>query len=345
MDSDFDAMMPQVSVVMPVWNAATTVAAAVASVRAQTLCDWELIVVDDGSTDATVAEIDRAGAGDARVRLLRRVHGGVVAAANAGAAEARAPFVARLDADDEMMPGRLAAQVALLASRPEIGVASSLVEFGGDPISARGYALHVDWINSLLEPDEIARSRFIESPLANPSAMFRRELIDRHGGCADTGEPEDYELWLRWLDAGVRFSKVPEVLLRWNDPPARLTRTDERYSESSFYRCKCRYLARWMRTFVAPGRAVFLWGAGRITRKRFAALADHGVRIDGYIDVDARKIGTRVAGVPVIAPESIPPREACFVIGAVGVRGARELIRADLAARGGVEGADFIFAA
>ena len=338
-------MTPSVSVVMPAWNAAATVGAAVASVRAQTLHDWELIVVDDGSTDATAAEVERVAAADFRVRLLRRGHEGVVAAANAGVAEARAPLVARLDTDDVMMPRRLAAQVAWLESRPEIGVASSLVEFGGDPIAARGYALHVDWINSLLEPDEIARSRFIESPLANPSAMFRRELVDRHGGCVDTGEPEDYELWLRWMDAGVRFAKVPEVLLRWNDPPSRLTRTDERYSESSFYRCKCRYLARWMQRAVAPERAVLLWGAGRITRKRFAALADHGVRIAGYIDIDARKVGTRIAGVPVIGPESIPPRETCFVIGGVGVRGARDLHRAALAARGFVEGVDYIFAA
>jgi glycosyltransferase involved in cell wall biosynthesis len=190
-------MTPQVSVVMPVWNAAATVGAAIASVRAQTLESWELVVVDDGSTDATTAEIERAAAGDTRVRLLRRAHGGVVAAANAAAAEARAPLIARLDADDVMMPGRLAAQVALLASRPEIGVASSLVEFGVDRATARGYALHVDWINSLLEPDEIARSRFIESPVANPSVMFRRELIGHHGDCADTGEPEDYEQWLR----------------------------------------------------------------------------------------------------------------------------------------------------
>lgn len=330
---------------MPVWNAAATVGAAIASVRAQTLESWELVVVDDGSTDATAVEIARAAAGDPRVRLLRRAHKGVVAAANAAAAEARAPLIARLDADDVMMPGRLAAQVALLASRPEIGVASSLVDYGGDRTVTRGYALHVDWINSLLEPDEIARSRFIESPVANPSVMFRRELIGRHGGCADTGEPEDYELWLRWMDAGVRFAKVPETLLRWNDPPARLSRTHERYSESSFYRCKCRYLARWLQAQVAPERRILLWGAGRITRKRFAALADHRVSIAGYIDIDARKIGTRVAGVPVVGPDSIPPREACFVIGGVGVRGAREMHRTMLQARGFGEGEDFVFAA
>jgi len=338
-------MTPRVSVVMPAWNAVATVGAAVASVRAQSTEAWELLVIDDGSTDGTAAEVGRAAGGDPRVRVLRRGRAGIVAALTGGLAAARAPFIARMDADDLMMPGRLAAQVALLDARPEIGVASCLVEFGGDRAAAQGYAGHVDWINSLLSPDEIARGRFIESPVAHPSVMFRRELIDRHGGYADGDFPEDYELWLRWMDAGVRFAKVPEVLLRWNDPPSRLSRTDPRYGEDAFHGCKCRHLARWLRGHVAPDRAILLWGAGRITRRRFAALAEHGVRLAGYIDVDPRKIGTRVAGLPVLAPQQIPSREACFVIGGVGVRGARDLHRAALVAGGRVEGEDFIFAA
>lgn len=338
-------MTPAVSVVMPAWNAAATVAAAVASVRAQTLHAWELIVVDDGSTDGTAAEIARAADGDARVRLLVRPHGGIVPALEAGLAEARALLIARMDADDVMFPSRLERQVAYLEANPGIGVASCLVEFGGDAVAARGYAVHVDWINSLVDPEEIARARFIDSPVAHPSVVFRRELLGRHGGYRAEAGPEDYDLWLRWMEAGVRFGKVTEVLMRWNDPPSRLSRHDERYGEAAFYACKCRHLARWMRAHVAPDRTVLLWGAGRITRRRFAALTGEGVRLAGYIDPDPRKIGARVGGLPVIAPEDIPAREECFVIGGVGVRGARDLHRAVLSARGCREGEDFIFAA
>jgi glycosyltransferase involved in cell wall biosynthesis len=338
-------MKPAVSVVMPAWNAAATVAAAVASVRAQTLRAWELVFVDDGSSDGTLVAVEEAAKGDARMRVLRCEHGGIVAALNSGIAAARAALIARMDADDVMMQDRLAAQVGFLEAHPEIGVVSCLVEFGGDRAAARGYALHVDWINSIAEPDAIARNRFIESPLAHPSVMFRRELIDRHGGYAETGGPEDYELWLRWMDAGVRFAKVPEVLLRWNDAPARLSRTDERYGESAFYGCKCRYLARWLQAHVAAERRILLWGAGRITRKRFSVLGEHGTQIAGYIDIDPGKVGSRVAGVPVIGPDAIPARETCFVVGGVGVRGAREMHRAMLEARGFAEGVDFIFAA
>ncbi len=338
-------MSPVVSVVMPARNAAATVAEAVASIRAQTLRAWELIAVDDGSLDATAAEIVRAAEGDPRVHVRTQAHGGIVAALNAGLARARAPFVARMDADDVAFPARLERQVAFLEAHPEVGLVSCRVAFGGDPVAARGYAVHVDWINSLVDPDEIARSRFIESPVAHPSVLFRRELLERHGGYREEGGPEDYDLWLRWMESGVRFAKVPEILMRWNDPPGRLSRRDARYDDSAFFACKCRHLGRWLRAHVAPGRRLFLWGAGRITRRRFAALGDEGVRFAGYIDPDLRKIGGVVGGIPVIAPEAIPSREQCFVIGGVGVRGARDLHRAMLTARGFREGEDFIFAA
>lgn len=339
------AAAPAVSVVLPAYNAARCIGRAVTSILRQDLPDWELIVVDDGSADGTAEAAQAAGRGDARVRLLVVPHGGIVAALNAGLAAARGAVVARMDADDEATPDRLGAQLALLRARPDIGVASCLVEFGGDPIAARGYALHVAWMNGLREPEAIGLNRFIESPLAHPSAMFRRELPARHGGYADTGWPEDYELWLRWMDAGVRFAKVPRVLLRWNDPPGRLSRGDPRYAVGAFYACKCHYLARWIRREVGAGRPVLLCGAGRTTRHRFAALEREGVPLAGFIDADPRKVGREVGGRPVLSVSEIPAPGACFIVGGVGTRGEREAIRGMLAARGFREGQDFVMAA
>ena len=338
-------MTPIVSVILPAFNAAAFLGRAISSMRAQTFDDWELIVVDDGSRDKTAQVAEVAAAGDMRIRCVRIDHGGIVAALNTGIAEAHGRFIARMDADDEMSPRRLAEQVALLEAQSELGVASCLVAFGGDRAAARGYALHVDWINTLVEPAEIAHNRFVESPVAHPSVMFRRELVERHGGYRDGAWPEDYELWLRWMDAGVLFAKVPEVLLRWNDPPERLSRRHPRYAIESFYACKCHYLARWLQREVSPSRAIWLWGAGRITRRRFRGLVEASVDLAGYIDIDARKAGRVIGGRPVIVPDALPSPETCFVISGVGTRGARELIRAALVARGFREGTDFLMAA
>lgn len=335
--------VPAISVILPVRNAAVTIARAVGSVQAQTRGDWELVVVDDGSTDGTREWLRCAAADDARIRLVEQPAHGLVPALNAGLASAHGRFIARLDADDECHPERLAAQTAWLEANPHTGLVSCLVGYGGDRAANAGYALHVDWLNSLVTSEQIALNRFVESPLAHPSVMFRRELVERHGGYRDGDFPEDYELWLRWLDAGVVMAKVPRELLTWHDAPGRLSRTDPRYDPEAFFRVKAEYVA--LHLGRSGHREVWIWGAGRPTRKRAAHLEAHGLKIAGYIDVDAKKTGKVVAGVPVIGPEALPPPGRIFVLGYVSSRGARELIRAALAGRGYAEGRDFLMCA
>ncbi|MBI5767890.1 MAG: glycosyltransferase [Verrucomicrobia bacterium] len=342
---------PEVSVVLPVRDAGATLARAVASVRAQTMREWELLVVDDGSSDGSTDVLRAQAREDARVRMIDGGRRGLVAALNQGLAAARGKLIARMDADDEARPERLAEQVALLRARPEVGLAGCLVDFGGNRMANAGYALHVDWLNSLVTPEQIALNRFVESPLAHPSVMFRRELVEKYGGYRNGDFPEDYELWLRWLDAGVRMAKVPRVLLTWHDAPARLSRTDARYEPEKFFRTKAEWIAREVRR-LGVGRVtdppyVWIWGAGRPTRKRAAHLTAHGLRIAGYIDVDAKKTTAALGGTgaPVVGLEAIPPPTEALVLGYVAARGARELIRSELGRRGFVEGRDFLMCA
>lgn len=338
---------PRVSVVLPVRNGAATIGRALASLREQTLAAWEAVLVDDGSTDGTWESLQAAAREEPRFRVVERAPEGIVAALNAGLAVATGPCIARMDADDTMHPERLALQEAALQQHPELGLVSCLVRFGGDRERAAGYALHVDWVNSLFSADEIALNRFIESPFAHPSVMFRRDLVERHGGYRSGDFPEDYEMWLRWLDAGVRMGKVPHELLTWEDLPTRLSRTDPRYSPEAFFRIKALFIAAEVqRTNARVGkRPVYVWGAGRPTRKRAAALEQHGLTISGYVDVDLKKIGNTVAGRPVIGPDELPPPGDLFVLGYVSTRGARDFNRKQLLARGYQEGRDFLMCA
>lgn len=337
---------PRISVVLPVYNALPTLARTFDSLERQTFQDWEALAIDDGSQDGSTEWLTERARHDPKIHLVCRPHAGLVAALNAGLELARGEWVARLDADDECAPDRFAAQLAFADLNPSLGLVGCLVEFAGDRIADAGYAAHVDWLNSLVRPEEIQFSRFIESPFAHPSVLFRRRLVQDHGGYR-TGEfPEDYELWLRWLEAGVRMAKVPRTLLRWHDSPARLSRTDPRYSLESFFRLKAGFLARWLAQH--PGlasRPLLIWGAGRLTRRRVAFLEAEGVQVSGFIDVDPRKQGHRPDGRTVHAPETMPPRERCFVVGYVSLRGARDYQRNILIQKGFVEGTDFLFAA
>lgn len=337
--------LPSISTVLPVYNAAATLPAAVASILKQSEGDHELIIVDDGSTDGGIAALPPALRDDSRLRLVRREHGGIVAALNAGIEASRGRYIARMDADDISYPDRFRQQKEWLDTRPGTGLVACQVDYGGDRETQTGYGIFVDWTNAQTSAEEISRGRFIESPLAHPSVMFRRELVEQHGGYRDGPFPEDYELWLRWLDAGVRMEKTPTPLLRWNDPPERLSRQDGRYSSAAFFQCKAKYLARWLARTNPCHPRLHVWGASRIARRRAAYLEAEGIEIVAYIDIDPKKIGQQLRGRPVISAEEIADPGEWFVASYVASRGARLAISAALEARGYVNGRDFVIAA
>jgi glycosyltransferase involved in cell wall biosynthesis len=337
--------LPNVSILLPAYNAAATIEAAVRSCLEQTYADFELIVVDDGSTDETLALTETIVANDQRVRIISIPHAGVTTAFNTGLAAANGNYIARMDADDRMHPQKIEKQVLFLEEHPEIGVVSCLVQHGGDAQAQEGYARHIEWVNSLVSPDEIALNRFVESPVCNPTVLFRAELVKKYGGAREGNFPEDYEMWLRWMDHGVRFAKVPKLLFTWNDLPSRLTRNDARYSAEAFERAKTGYLAEFITEMnLRNHRPLFLCGAGRITRRKSDFLVACGLQIGGYIDIDPRKIGRSYNGLPVISLDQLPPAENACVVSYVANRGAREEIRRILEEKEFVEGKDFVMA-
>jgi glycosyltransferase involved in cell wall biosynthesis len=325
---------PRVSVVLPVHNEEQHLEQAIESILQQTETNFELIVVDDGSTDGSPGILARLARGDSRILPIRQPHGGIVAALNRGLADAHGAIIARMDADDVAHPERLRLQADFLDRHPATGLVASRVEYLGDKHGNRGLALFVEWTNSLLDPADIARYRFVESPFIHPSVMFRREIPGRFGGYRDGPFPEDYELWLRWLERGVKVAKLPETLLQWRERPERLTRTDPRYGVEAFYRTKAPFLYRWLERKNPYHPDVVVWGSGRTSRQRLRYLTDLGVRVSAFIDIDPRKLGYKIGGAPVLPPDGLPPPGECFVLSWVGSRGARAEIEGELAAKG-----------
>jgi glycosyltransferase involved in cell wall biosynthesis len=336
---------PLITVILPVRNGERTINAAAGSILGQSQANFEMILIDDGSTDDTPRLLNELQARDPKVRTRRQPFQGLVSALQNGIAEARGRFIARMDADDIALPGRLQAQLAHLERHPAVGLVSCRVRYGGNPRKQKGYADYVRWTNRLLSGDDISLNRFVESPLAHPSVMFRKELVEKFGGYRQGDFPEDYELWLRWMDAGVRMEKLPDALLVWNDPPQRLSRTDPRYSVENFYRIKSHYLFRWLKVNNPHFPCVWLIGAGRTARRRAAFLERLGVRIEAFLDVDPRKVGRPITGRPVLHRENLPAPGSQFLLSYVGSRGARLEIEGFLQTRGFQRGRDFLMAA
>lgn len=333
---------PQVSILLPARNAEATLAAALASLAEQTLGDFECLIVDDASQDNTVGIAQAWAAQDPRYRVLCQItHRGIVAALNWAAAEARAPFLARQDADDLSRPERLARTLALLESDPRLGAVACLVEqFPAASLHA-GLRRYCEWLNELRDPAAIALEIWVESPLPHPAVIMRRSAFEEASGYADNPWPEDYNLWLAMHLAGWRFAKVAEVLYDWRHHDARLTFTDPRYSPAAFLACKLHHLKP-----ALIDRSLVIWGAGRDGRRLARALHERGIDPSAFIDIDPRKIGHQRFGVPVHPPEILNDREhlgpAPLVLVAVGTRGARKLIRRRLAAMGWEEPTEFL---
>lgn len=212
---------PTVSVLLPVRNGAAFLRAACDSVLAQQGVTLELLVVDDGSTDAT-PEILRALA-EPRLRVIRQAGQGLtgqglVAALNRGLAEARAPLVARLDADDLALPRRLALQAAHLAAHPRIvvlGSAWQVIDAAGRP-----HGVAHPPCDAAAVRDELGR----RNCLAHPAVMFRRDAVLAAGGYRAAFEgAEDYDLWLR-LSERHDLENLPQPLLAYREHPGQGTR-------------------------------------------------------------------------------------------------------------------------
>ncbi len=332
-------MIPRVSVLVPVWNAATTVLAALRTVAWQTLQDWEAVVVDDGSTDGSLELVRSLAARDPRIRLLVRPHRGLVAALQDGLAECRAPLVARMDADDLSRPDRLQRQVDYLDRHGGIAAVGSRVRIFPVATCTAGMARYQDWLNSLADPQDLERDLFVESPLVHPSVTFRRAEVLAAGGYREGRGPEDYDLWLRLWERGGRFGKVPQTLLFWRDAPGRVTRTDPRCHRDRFRELKVEAL---LRTRLSSQRALFLWGAGPNGKGFARDLAARGRPPHAFIDSHPGRRGQRIVGVPVLGPEQLPDPGEVILLSTVGHPRSRAEIRLFLESRGWREGRDYL---
>ena len=332
-------MEKRVSILLPVFNAAATLRECLDSLLSQTFKDFELIAVDDGSTDESADILLEYTRKDPRVNMLNIEHSGIVRALTIAFEKAKAPYLARMDADDISLPDRLQKQVALLDDRSDIAVVGCQVGPVSGITLGGGYTAYFQWINDLLEPEEIATNIFVESPLPHPSVVFRRQPYLNVGGYQDHRWPEDYDLWLRMHLAGFKFAKVPKVLIQWRDHPDRTSRQNPRYDVDAFFRAKTFYLKRGP---LKHTDRVVVWGAGKTTRQRAAHLADVGISIAAYVDVDPKKIGQLIRGIPVISPNDLPQYEGLMILPFVAKRGAREDIRQSLNQMKKTEGKDYI---
>ena len=212
-----ESPMPRISVVMPAYNEAALLPAALDSVQRQSLADFECIIVDDGSTDATPQILAGYAARDPRFRVVTQPNGGISRALNAGLAAARAPWIARLDGDDIMLPNRLERQLAFADADPRLaacGCYYDIIDMAGRRRGTRQPLPR--------SRDELNRFLAAREPLSftHPTMLYRRDLALRLGGYRHQCEPcEDVDLFARMLATGAAILIQPEILMQYRIRP------------------------------------------------------------------------------------------------------------------------------
>jgi glycosyltransferase involved in cell wall biosynthesis len=318
--------MVRVSVLLPVRDAEPWLASSLASLARQTVADHEVIAVDDGSSDRSHDILELAARHDERLVVRRTEPRGLPAALNLALSLARAPWIARHDADDVSHRARLERQLAFAQRHPELDVIGTRLRLF--PASAVGAGMRrwAAWHNALLDHESMRRELLIDSPLAHGTALIKRSRLEAIGGWREQGWAEDLDLWVRMFGAGARFGKLPQPLYGWRQHARSSTRTDVRYAWDRFRALK--------RAALDEG---FLQGRGGAT------LVGVGASLTAWREV----LGLRVAHAlparrpsPALRPHLRPPLVLAYMAAP-----ARERWRGFLTQAGLTELSDFVFVA
>jgi len=329
---------PAVSVVLPFKDSESFLETALDSLVSQTFADFEVIMVDDGSSDSSRCIANGFCLRDTRFKLCQGGRG-LVKALNSGLSHARGKWIARFDSDDICHPGRLSSQLAAAEESGEKTVVSCRVRSFPDSAVSLGYRRYESWINRLESPEDIEHNLFVESPVPHPSVFYSREAVIEAGGYSDCGLPEDYELWLRLWSLGFRFVRVPKTLLAWRERPDRFSRVSSVYSLTSFYRAKAKYLG------LVPclqGKKVFVAGAGQTARRLGKHIQREGFVIQAFLSPVPVPEGRLLRGCPVVDISSWENIQGLPIVVASRKPGAAQAMQGFLEGKGLVNWKDFV---
>lgn len=320
---------------MPVYNAASSLLKALDSLLKQTIENWELVVVDDGSTDNS-AEIVKS-VNDDRIKLISSPHRGIIEALNLGLEHCQGDWVVRMDADDIAHPGRLEMLLSYAEACPDVDIWGSLVSLFPRKMLKNGMIEYEKWLNSLRTHQDIRNNLFVECPVAHPSLMVRHKALLDISGYQDKGWPEDYDLILRLFLAGYVFKKIPRRLHFWRYHPEKTSLTDQRYSTRNFFRLKYEYFKK---IFPANKRDVIIIGFADNGKAWLKALLKDNYSVKYILDLHPGRIGHKMVGVPVIHPDEFAGDG--FFVSTASSEGTRDQVRSWLTGQNFKEWDDFV---
>ena len=315
-------MIDKISIIMPVKNTASFLEECLDSIVLQSHLDWELIAVDDHSSDSSPEILSDYSSRDSRISVVQNNGRGIIEALKNGYQLSTGTFITRMDSDDTMPPKKLERLLAQWHVKGPGHVVTGLVEYFSQGELGDGYRRYSNWLNELTKNNNNFSDIYKECPIASPNWLMHRTDFERSGSFDTPMYPEDYCLVFNWKQQGYKINGLAEVTHRWRDYSYRTSRTDDNYSDNRFTKLKVSYFAR---LDYNPQKTLVLWGAGNKGKAIAKELISNDISFKWICD-NSKKIGLNIYGVQMEDIASLKKHTDQQIIIAVSQRNTKSQI-------------------
>ena len=296
---------PLVSILTPFKNVAPYIDDCLQSISAQTYTNWELLIVDDNSTDNSYAIVKAYAKKDARIKLFKNNNSGIITALQLAFKNSTGDFVTRMDSDDIMTTNKLEVMVNQLQASGQKHIALGLVKYFSAEGISEGYAKYEAWLNTLTKTGANYSEIYKECVIASPCWMLYKEDLIACDAFNPNRYPEDYDLTFRFYEQGFKCLPSQDILHHWRDYSTRTSRTHEHYAQNYFLELKLYYF---LKLDYDANRPLTLWGAGFKGKAIAKMLVAKDVDFYWICD-NIKKIGKDIYGKKLMSFDSLPAIE------------------------------------
>lgn len=286
-----------VSILIPFKNTEAFLVECLQSILDQDYTNWEVIAVNDGSSDASKQLVTSYSVRDPRIKVIDNVGSGIISALRFAYSMSKGSYITRMDSDDIMTPSKLSTLVSLLGTQGKGHVALGKVTYFSASGISNGYKRYEEWLNKLTHSGTNFDERYKECVIPSPCWMVHRDDLDLCGAFENDRYPEDYDLAFRMFGNGLRCIPCSDILHLWRDYDTRTSRTSEHYAQNYFLDIKLFYF---LKLDWDTNRPLVIWGAGNKGKTIGKALIKKGISFTWVCD-NPNKIGKTIYGVPMMS--------------------------------------------
>jgi len=308
-----------ISIVMPVKNASKYLEACLLSIQNQSLKDWELIAINDHSTDNSFAILNEFSKSDSRIKVFNNKGQGIIDALTLAYEKSAGENLSRMDADDKMHPNKLKLLQEALNENPNAIITAKVSYFSSDELG-QGYINYQNWLNQFIEKQNHYSGIYQECVLPSPCWMMNRSTLDILGGFKSLSYPEDYDLCFKAYKNEIPIIGVNEVLHYWRDYTERTSRNDPNYADNTFLEIKTKYF---ISCDLKPNQPLILWGAGKKGKKIARLLIERNVDFT-WATNNVQKLNVPIYNQELVLDDEISDIKGAQVIIAIADRKASE---------------------